>query len=420
MKSLRGRLLAFSALWTGVALVLAWLFITALLRDFVTGRFGAEMDAVAESVMGGTEWQGTTLRGANAGDPRFDTPLSGWYWQIAGEDEVLAKSQSLWTADLGVGGALAGPDGGALVRKSTPFTAPGDGQALVLTVTMPESVAAREIARITRPLAGALSVLGLGLIAASVIGVTLGLRALDHLRGGIEGIRAGRLDALPPPDTTELRPLAEEMNHLIDENRSIIARARAHVGNLAHALKTPLAALANGGADPELVARMDRIIRWHLKRARTAGQGRSLGQTTRVNEVLDDLSRVLAREIEERGLTLTADLPPLTFAGEREDLEEMLGNLLENAVKWASTRIDVTATRDGAMLRLAIRDDGPGIAEGDLAAALMRGARLDETTAGSGLGLAIVADLVRIYGGRLEISSGPCLTAVLVLPLAGD
>ncbi|MDH2325241.1 sensor histidine kinase [Cereibacter sp. SYSU M97828] len=416
MNSLRGRLLAFSALWTAVALVLAWMFIAALLRDFVTGRFGAELDAVAESVMGGAEWQGDVLAVTGAGDPRFDTPLSGWYWQIADGAEVVAKSDSLWTADLGPLGAAMGPDGAELSRKALGFTAPGDGARLTLTVTMPEAVVAREIARITRPLAAALAVLGAGLVAASVIGVTLGLRTLDHLRGSIEAVRAGRMDALAAPGTAELRPLAEEMNRLIEENRSVIARARAHVGNLAHALKTPLAALANGGADPDLIARMDRTLRWHLKRARTAGQGRSLGQTTPVDAVLDDLLQVLGRDMEH--LTLTRDLPPLIFAGEREDLEEMLGNLLENAVKWAASRIEVTGRADGAVLHLTVRDDGPGIAQDDLAAALSRGARLDEAVPGSGLGLAIVADLVQVYQGRLDLSAGPGLTAVLTLPRA--
>ncbi len=123
MNSLRGRLLAFLALWTGIALVLAWVFIAALLRDFVSGRFAAELDAVAVSLMGAASWQDGTLAVTPPGDPRFGTPLSGWYWQVAGDAEVLAKSDSLWTADLGPQGDAPAPEGAALERRHARFTA---------------------------------------------------------------------------------------------------------------------------------------------------------------------------------------------------------------------------------------------------------------------------------------------------------
>lgn len=420
MSSLRGRLLAFSALWTALALVLAWLFISALLQDFVTGRFSAELHSVSDAVMARAEWR-AALSVTPPGDTRFEEPLSGWYWQVSDGTQVLAKSGSLWTSDLGGDGILSGPDGGPLFREQRPFTAPGGGTPLTVTVAMPQAVMTAEEQRILRPLAAALGILGAVLVAASIISVTIGLRALDRMRHGLDAVRAGRAEQLPLPHTRELRPLVEDLNHLIAENHAIILRARTHVGNLAHALKTPLAALANAGAEPELVARMDRILRWHLKRARTAAQKRSLGQVTPVQPVLDDLLAVLRRDLQDRGLALTVTLPDLAFAGEREDLEEMLGNILENAVKWAGSAIRVSGRHEGDSLSVTVTDDGPGIAEDDLVTALTRGSRLDEGVGGSGLGLSIVADLVHLYGGRLDLSNAPegGLVATLLLPSAG-
>lgn len=415
MNSLRGRLLAFSALWTAVALVLAWLFLSALLRDFVVSRFSAELHSVSDAVMAGSEWQGR-FTVTPPGDTRFEEPLSGWYWQVGDGRQVLAKSGSLWTSDMGVNGGLAGPDGAVLFRRQVGFTAPGDGTALTVTVAMPEAVIMAEERRITQPLAAALAILGSVLVAASIISVTIGLRTLDRLRDGLDAVRAGRAEALPLPRTSELRPLVEDMNHLIAENRSVILRARTHVGNLAHALKTPLSALVNSGAEPELAQRMDRTIRWHLKRARAAAQRRSLGHVTPVRDVLDDLATVLRRDIEARGLTLKIAVPPLHFAGEREDLEEMLGNILDNAVKWADSTIRIDGARDGGNLVLNVTDDGPGIPDDQLTSALERGTRLDEAVSGSGLGLSIVSDLVQLYGGALELSNETGLRVSLRLP----
>ncbi|WP_435169813.1 sensor histidine kinase [Falsirhodobacter sp. 1013] len=419
MSSLRGRLLAFSALWTAVALALAWLFISALLQDFMEGRFSAELHSVSDAVMARAEWRGA-LSVTPPGDTRFEEPLSGWYWQVSDGRQVLAKSGSLWTSDLGPDGRLFGPDGAALFRQQRAFTAPGAGTPLTVTVALPQSVMTAEERRILHPLAAALAILGAVLVAASILSVTIGLRALDRMRHGLDAVRAGRAEQLALPRTRELRPLVEDLNHLIAENHSIILRARTHVGNLAHALKTPLAALANAGAEPELVARMDRILRWHLKRARTAAQKRSLGQVTPVRPVLDDLLAVLCRDIGDRGLTLTTTFPDLSFAGEREDLEEMLGNILENAVKWAAGSIRVSGQRQGDGFALTVQDDGPGIAQDHLDTVLARGARLDEGVNGSGLGLSIVSDLVHLYDGRLILSNAPKggLKATLLLPLA--
>lgn len=433
MRSLRGRLIAFSALWTGLALTLAWFFIATLLSDFVSRRFTAELDAVIEAVMAASEWDDTggfTVTPAPT-DPRFDTPLSGWYWQVSYDNGILAKSPSLWTGEIAVGGPagdveLSDAEGLALFGRMRLYTAPGASFTLRVTVTMPAETREAEIARITQPLAGALIVLGLGLILASLVSVTLGLRVLDRLRADLRDVRTGRRDGLALPKASELRPLAEEINRLIDRNRAVVARARTHVGNLAHALKTPLAALANRpdmpGDGMDLIARMERLIRWHLTGARAAGHVRGLGQRVPVRAVIDDLAMVLAPDISRRALQCRIDCPEsLCFAGEREDLEEMLGNLMENATKWAGAVIHVRGEETGqGMLAVTISDDGPGIPEQDREAALGRGIRFDQSVPGTGLGLAIVADLVALHGGDLTLApagaDGHGLSATLTLP----
>ncbi len=266
-------------------------------------------------------------------------------------------------------------------------------------------------------------VLGLGLAAASVIQVTLGLRSLDRLRADLARVRAGDSDRLARPDVSELRPLASEINAALDQNAALLTRSRQHLGNLAHSLKTPLAALSNelppDHQGQALITRMDRLIGWHLRRARQAGP-RLLGQRTPVAPVVDDILLVLRWPLADRGMTADVDCPPdAAFPGERQDLEEMIGNLSENAAKWGRTRLRITVRTPPDRLILRIEDDGPGLPPDQAPLALMRGARLDELGApGAGLGLAIVADLAALHGGelRLERSDLGGLAAVLDLP----
>ncbi|MFN3279947.1 MAG: ATP-binding protein, partial [Paracoccus hibiscisoli] len=204
----------------------------------------------------------------------------------------------------------------------------------------------------------------------------------------------------------ELIPLAQALNALLSANADTIARARTHVGNLAHALKGPLATLMLRAKGPEagLLAQMDRMIRWHLRRAALAGPGAALARATPVGPVLEDLALVFAPQAARRGIILSLDPGPVpAFAGEAQDLAEMLGNLVENALAHARSTVRLTApAAPPGRLVLAVEDDGPGIPAEERDRLMARGARLDEaTTAGSGLGLAILADLVALYEGRL-------------------
>lgn len=416
--SIRGRLIGLAMVLTGVALVAGYLAIAAILEDFIAGRFDAETSAVADTLIAGAtiDDAGRLNAGPAPSDPRFQIPFSGWFWQLAQDGRVVAKSPSLFDnvlnppdADFS-GGAGIGPDGAALRVTRYRFTLPDSSGALAVTVTAPQAEIDDSMARLRRPLAISLTVLGLALALASFFQVAAGLRSLDRLGRDIREIGAGRSEALPLPRVAELRPVAHEINALIEQNRKVLARTREHVGNLAHSLKTPLAALDNS-LPPDhpghaLVARMDRQIGWHLRRARSSGAARLLGSHTPFAPVVEDILLVLRRPITDSGLTVQVELPPsLAFAGERQDLEEMIGNLVENAVKWATGRIRISGRAQGTdRLLIAIEDDGPGMSEEDYAQALSRGTRLDENgPPGTGLGLAIVSDLAALHGGRLGL-----------------
>lgn len=431
--SIRGRLLLLAAVWLGAALLAAWLAIGAVLERFVTDRFDAELSAAADTLIAALVVQadGRASLGDPLTDPRWQIPLSGWYWQADQGGQAIARSDSLFDGWLhgprsnatGIPGQDMGGTG--LRAMVLPVTLPGATDPVILRLTAPQSEISAALAKVRRPLAISLVLLGLGLTAASLAQVQMGLSSLRRLQANLADIRAGEAETLPLPHVAELQPVAHEINALLDTNRAVIARSREHLGNLAHSLKTPLAALQAGVPAPaaqELIARMDRQIGWHLRRARSAAAPRILGQRTPLAGVTDDILLVLRHPMQDRGVRTETAIPPdLAFAGERQDLEEIIGNLTENAVKWAQSRIRISALRHGDRLTLRIEDDGPGMTEADYAEALTRGTRLDERGAsGSGLGLAIVSDLARLHGGtiRLDRSKLGGLTAEVDLPAA--
>nr|WP_255435516.1 sensor histidine kinase [Paracoccus sp. S1E-3] len=407
-----------------VALLTAWLVIGGVLERFVTTRFDAETAAVADALIAGTEADAEGLAQLqNApSDPRFSAPLSGWYWQMTADGQVFAASDSLYQAQLD---GDAGPDGAALRLTRRDFTVPGSTEALSLTVAAPQAEIDASLSAVRRPLAWTLVVLGLGLGLAVLVQVTLGLSALKAMGRDLRAVRAGEAATLPQPDAAELQQVAQEINALLVQNRTQLARTREQIGNLAHSLKTPLMALQGDMApdDPgqAMIARMDRQIAWHLKRARSAGGRRVLGQRTPLAPVVADIALVLRRALEDGGITLEQDVPPgATLPVEQQDAQEMLGNLMENATKWAQSRIAVAARIDGQRIIVTVADDGPGMPDSDHAKALARGTRLDERGPGAGLGLAIVADLAALNGGGLTLGRDESLggmSARISLPL---
>lgn len=437
-RSLKARLIGFAALWIALALLGAWIVIGHVLQRFVQERFQQELHLTMEQLVAGAETakdpngaapSDTVSFDTQITDPRFLTPLSGWYWQAESEGRILARSASLLDGRVTVHPDLRrgkGPDGANLVLSMGNYTFPNRQAPVKLILSAPLKELRAEETRVRAPLATSLAVLALGLGGAVILQVWAGMAGFRALSQALNKVRTGTTDHLPPPPVAELDGVVTEINALLAQNRAVVARTRDYLANLAHSLKTPLAALDNslpdGAPAKALVARMDRQIGWQLRRARASGGGRISGQHTPVLGVVQDLTLVLAGTIRARGLCLRMDCEG-AFAGERQDLEEMVGNLMENAAKWAQGRITVTSWIENDRLILHVADDGPGMARADYAAALSRGGRLDESGASeTGLGLAIARDLALLNGGslRLDRASEGGLLAALDLPGARD
>ena len=380
---------------------------------------------------------------------RFERVYSGLYWQIRPVNGGVPQiSHSLLDRTLNpsgmkdVGGVswgyADGPENQRLRvlarRVSFPISATArtdDSRAYSFLVAGDLSSVENEIEDFNETLIRSFVVLLLGLVLAIFIQVRVGLSPLRRASEALARIRSGAARRLEGSFPAEIAPLAAELNSLIEHSAEVVGRARTHVSNLAHFLKTPLTVLANEaeaapGPLAEAVKRqvdvMRRQVDHYLARARAAGALDVLGNRTPVAPVLDDLARVLDRIHAERGIAIAVDCPAsLAFRGDRQDLEEMAGNLMDNACKWASSRVAVKARGEGARLALFVEDDGPGLAPTDLGRVLQRGQRLDESVPGSGLGLSIVRDISKLYGGGLELKQSVLggLSAVLDLPAIG-
>ncbi|HSD92328.1 MAG TPA: ATP-binding protein [Methyloceanibacter sp.] len=450
--SLAFRLFASAAAWTLVVLPATAIILISLYRQAVERNFDARLNVYLTSLVASTTQGGATQpnQPAALGEPVFGIPFSGWYWQIKPlngatrpdyvSDSLLDQQLRLPSQDgvspdvsLTRRAYAAGPEGQRLRvvereiklagRDSTPYSYAVAGDAREID---------RDLGAFTTMLIIALGVLGLGLVAATFFQVRFGLSPLRAMRQNLAQIRSGEAEQLEGEQPEEIRPLQQELNALIQSNREIVDRARTHVGNLAHALKTPLSVIANEARTQEgpLAAKvveqaelMRTQITHHLDRARVAARSSVIGDVTDVDQVLQALKRTLDRIYEERGLEVeVAAGAGLKFQGERQDFEEMVGNLLDNACKWARSRVTVGAEQpDGAArFTVVVDDDGPGLTEAERARAVQRGQRLDETKPGSGLGLSIVADLAHLYKGRLALEPSPegGLRARLELPAA--
>lgn len=446
-RSLAFRLIAGAALWCVAGLVGGGFVLSSLFSEYVERSFDSRLVVLLESLVAASDIDSDGRLQINAvlGESRFEQPYSGWYWQISqpGQtaDTVLSeplRSRSLWDGALPestktTGEAMrreyvSGPDGQTLRLIMREITLDGVDVALDFAVAGDRAEIAEDIARFNSFLAWSLGLLGAGLVLAMFLQVRFGLQPLGRIQEALADIRSGRDDQLRGPFPSEIEPLADEVNALLEHNSAVVERARTHVGNLAHALKTPLSVLLNESAastEPladtvsQQTVLMQRHVDHYLVRARTAASGGVLGVRTEIAEVLQDLKRTLLRIHARREIGIGIDCDPdLLFRGEQQDLEEMLGNLLDNACKWADSRVQASVTlRDGEVC-LTVDDDGPGLPPERRAEVLQRGKRLDESVPGSGLGLSIVDDIAGLYDGKLALSESPTrgLRVSLTLP----
>lgn len=411
---------------------------SALFGDAVRNSFDARLAVLLEGVVAGTELRddGKLDLELQLGEPRFNQPFSGWYWQIHDGEAAIRRSPSLWAQALDlplpdeeiVADNVAGPSDQRLRVLIRPIVLPGKSKPYWYAIAGDESELRGPKGRFDRLLALALGVLFAGVIAAVLIQVKFALRPLSRIQQALSSIRSGESQRLEGSYPTEIEPLALELNALINHSETLIERAQTHVGNLAHGLKTPLSVLANEAERTdtslgELVNRQTNLMRQqvdhHLARARAAATSNILGARSEVLPVLEDLKRALTRIYAARGIEIEIDAPQdLTFRGARHDLEEMLGNLMDNACKWANAKVRVRCTRQADRLTLTIEDDGEGLREDQRVEVLKRGHRLDESIPGTGLGLSIVVDLTSLYNGMLALDEAALggLQATLTLP----
>lgn len=434
LRSLTLRVIAFSTAWAILALVVISTIISTLYRQSSERGFDSVLSAHLFHLIGsvGVTDAGYLTGSPDLGDLRFSEPESGWYWSVEPISENLKGTlrSSSMTDRLPSPSASDVPFNSAFQRNyvtqgiageelevfESEFVLDAANRVARFRVMGNRTELEDEIAGFERRLYLYLALFGAGMIAINALAILIGLQPLGRVSAALAQVREGTAKRLTGKFPTEIEPLANETNALIDNNRRIVERARTQVGNLAHSLKTPLAVMLNearaiGGDRGRLVgdqaSAMQRQVEHYLQRARVAAQRDSVVYRTPVVARLTPMVRVVRKLNPHIDLAFAHPQQEVLFGGEGADLEEICGNLLENAAKWGASRarLTVTAAAEGEArsFTLLIEDDGPGIPEDKAGEVLRRGARLDETIPGSGLGLAIVSDLVKEYGGTLAL-----------------
>ena len=438
--SLSFRLGALAVCWSVFGFAAGVLVLSRVFRESAERSFDNRLAAELESVVAVTELdcQGTIVMPQPLLAERFRNPFSGWYWQMSSATspaKPLTRSRSLWDQWLKLDpvatgtvqmGYVTGPKLQNLryAERQVSLPAPdeteegqkctgADAKFRIMVAADLKDVEA-DVAGFNSTLFWSIGILGATLIGAMVLQVRWGLAPLDQVSKSLANIREGRSDKLEGPFPAEIEALAEELNALVAHNAEVVARARTHVGNLAHFLKTPLSVLANevqgvSGPMAETVARqvltMRRQVDHYLARARTVASAKVIGARAEIAPVISDLTRALNKIYAPRGIHVEKQCPEgMYFRGDRSDFEEMVGNLLDNACKWAEGEVTVvvSASKPGR-LSVLVSDDGPGLTEDQQKRVIERGERLDESKPGSGLGLGIVKEIAALYGGQLTL-----------------
>jgi signal transduction histidine kinase len=452
--SLAFRLFLWAAGLTAVMLIVTGVVLSSLYRQAVERAFDHRLDVYLRTLVAdvASPEEGNDKFPQSIGEPLFELPLSGWYWQVTRLDTPkpeVHSSRSLWDSNLprladgenttaGSGGYRKGYAQGPeetrlrLVERNVDL---GDDGRYLITVAGNASEIDDEMLSFDRTIGAIFAALAVALLLTTVLQVRFGLAPLKRISDSLAAIRSGRAERLEGEFPVEIAPLARETNALIDANREIVERARTHVGNLAHALKTPLSVIVNEAAargDDPLAHKVieqadimrDQVAR-QLERARLVARSAVVGTLIDVPPVVTALARTMEKLHRERDIAIAVDVPDhVQFRGEQQDLEEMIGNLVDNACKWAQSRVAIEVLTDGVAgdgkpkVRVIVDDDGPGLSPAERGQVALRGQRLDESKPGSGLGLSIVVELAGLYNGVLTLGTAPIggLRAELALP----
>jgi signal transduction histidine kinase len=441
-RSLSGRLLSVALALILVALLAAGVAMYFALHRFVQGQVDGRLDGQILSIRDALRVtpDGSLSLDPVANGPPFDRQHAGWYWKVMAPGVDL-RSPSLGSDDFSLVGPL--PE-----YRPKPVTADGTGpgdeplrvraqrfrfedRSVFISSSAPRHALEGPLREAMTPVALTLVVLALALMGGVLLQVRLGLRPLSQLTEDLQRVRTGRAERISGAQPSEVAPLVAELNTLLDQNALNLERARRHVANLAHGLKTPLATLAvimdergwyaDGRLRP-LVMTMDRRIRHHLSRARLAALGGPERARTLLAPRVADHIGAFGKLFADKGLIYEIDIATdIAIACEAQDLDELLGNLLDNASKWARRRVVVGADRVGPMVEITIEDDGPGLSDQQAVNVMRAGHRLDESAPGYGFGLPITRELAELYGGAFALGRSELggLRAGVTLPAAG-
>ncbi|MFD1329692.1 sensor histidine kinase [Mycoplana ramosa] len=444
MRSLRLTLATGAVVAIGLVLLVLWLLLSRLFTDYVVGHYRSEMTAIVDTVAAQLALEnGRITLEREPPDPRFALPAGGRYWQVSPVTGDVIRSRSLWDTIIPIDAgqsdhyesfAIAeGPDGEQILVQNQPLTL-GEGPSTTRFVVQ-AAFARKELDDALGAFHGSLRQMLLAtasvLAAAALLQGAIGLMPLRRLRERAALVRSGRERDFGTAGPSEVQPLVAEINLLLAERETAIERARARASDLAHGLKTPLTVLSSlaenlPSEDRALALQQVELIRQRADRQlQAARMGVEQMATTSVMSLGGKLVNVLRPVTGARGIDWDVDIDPaLSIDVDPADLAECLGNLLDNAAKWARARIRLSAQADGASIVVAIEDDGPGIADSDRALLLRRGAQLppqaDGPAAGTGLGLAISADIAKAYGADLRLDRSPLggLRAAVAFPAA--
>lgn len=456
LRSLTARVLIIASIWALIALFVVALLISALYRGGAERSFRELLRAQLYNVINTVSLspEGRLTGVPQLGDLRFSQPESGWYWVV----DIIDGAQPQQLASVSLGGhdiAIADPQvvpfndryerfypstdslGRRVLVSETEILLGDGGEIARFRVSGNQGDIDTDVQAFSRQLFLYLGLFGIGSMLVNAIAILFGLRPLDRIRRSLEEIRGGRTEALEGSFPREIEPLTGEVNALIENNRRIVERARMQVGNLAHSLKTPIAVLLNESHAmapeqarlvEEQASAMQNQVQHYLDRARIAAQQNSVLARCDTIRTLERLVRVMERLHPEIVFEIRRPKQIADLAMEQHDVEEMLGNVLENAGKWSrgTIRIAIESATDGGTdnqrewIRVIVEDDGPGMLDTQIGEAVKRGKRLDESKPGTGLGLSIIREIAGEYRGTVTFDRGALggLRVTLQLPVA--
>ena len=431
--SLRRRLILAATVWLAVFISCASYAVPNVIRSYLVHQENRQLSLYLDQISAFVSVNDQQIINISStlSNPLFQTPYSGLYWSITSGKQHL-RSRSLWDAKLKKtdAGQYLGPDNQSLLTAHRTVYLPDHAEALNMMVAVNENTLTATIRQLTDSLWIILGVMALGILLMIWLQISWSLLPLKRLQKKLKEVREGEAENLDGKYPTEIMPVIDDLNALLFHYQELLLRARNHAGNLSHALKTPISILNNEvnklpqEAQTHFKPALNQLqqhIDYHLGRARMAGSTHILSAKTPLSIRIDAISMAMEKVYLHRDVMMINELDSELFVAiERRDLDEILGNFIENGYKWAESMIRVHQIEHDDKIAIVMEDDGPGIPEDQYKRVLQRGVRLDESTPGTGLGMNIASELTHSYHGELTLSKSKMggLKITLILPKA--